>query len=204
MSIVSEFIVSKKNEQLQNIEYFKSLSEVESKETICKHIEEAKKRITLYDRLESDINFKIKDIDYLIAINEYSEKHLNLLLEPCLEYYEFLDSRINEKHYDRDIKSLKAKQKEALKMIDPLFYTGALQIRTPKSPTMIREQLLSNLIAVGYESSYETIIESLPVGGKRKPKNFSRLESTRRSNLIQYSNGKVISLSITVKIPPEY
>jgi hypothetical protein len=199
MSIVSEFIVSKKNEQLRNIEYFKSLSGVESKEAICKHIEEAKKRITLYDRLERDTKFKIKDIDYLIDINEYSEKHLNLLLEPCLEYYEFLDSRINEKHYDRDIKSLKAKQKEALRMIDPLFYTGEL----PQSPTMIREQLLSNLIAVGYESSYETIIESLPVGGKRKPKNFSRLESTKRSNLIQYSNGKVISLSITVKIPPE-
>ncbi len=192
MSKIKEFILSAQQRHLDNIDYFESMyKDIEKerentnseliksgllllKEETCKHINKNRIDIALYDKLMSDNNFKISDIDYLIGINDFSETNINIIIDACLNYYRFLEFNIKENHYEREIKQIKNNFQEMIKIIDNDSYLLQPTLTIPLSPTMIRKELLDNLIYSKYNSeTYSLLLESLPLEGQRKPRKYN-------------------------------
>lgn len=231
MSVTKKFIELEKKRHFKNIEYFENmLNDIEKnktdktielikdglilvKEQACKHINKEHKEIALYDKLIGDDNFKISEIDYLIEIRSFLEIHLKIVIDACINYYRFIEFEISENHYERDIKQIKNNYNRIMELVDNVSYLLHPTLTIPLSPTMIREELLSNLIYSKYKKDdiYFLLLEFLPIGGKRKPRKYnSPQKKTADGKTIVYThknskentvtqNGKTVKYSIIVK-----
>ena len=230
MSVTKKFIELEKKRHLENIEYFENmLNDIEKnktartiglikdgllliKEKTCKHIHEERKEIALYDKLISDDNFKMSDIDYLVEVGDFLEIHLEIVIDACINYYRFIEFEISENHYERDIKQIKNNYNRVMGLVDNVSYLLQPTLTIPLSPMMIRKELLNNLIYSKYkDDTYFLLLEFLPIGGRRKPRKYnSPPKKTVDGKTIVYThqnskentvtqNGKTVKYSIIVQ-----
>lgn len=129
------------------------------------------KEVSYYDQLLNDRNFNHNDLDYLISVEIIKGNHLPMIINACIQYYKFIDSGIDKGNAFRDIESLEKQYATVIKFLDHSWLPLTPRLIIPKTPKVIKSELLSSLMMTGFEKdNFRTLLECLPIEGEKAPK----------------------------------